>query len=150
MLPESNVFTVVCLSTVRGGARLTITHDALDLTTTPTPDTRHKTHTSPYQKWYLPRPVLTSSGGHRNMYAWKPGSMLPSATVILSTGGMSASGSGGGPFGQTTPLPPQADNPSWAGTPPGRDTPAPAPDGHCSRRYASYWNAFLFFSVFTL
>ena len=49
------------------------------------------------------------------------------------------------PYGQTTlgrqPLgrhPPPADIP--------RQTP-PLPDGHCSGRYASYWNAFLFESV---
>ena len=35
----------------------------------------------------------------------------------------------------------------WAGTPLGRYTPwagTPPPDGHCSGRYESYWNAFLF------
>ena len=40
-----------------------------------------------------------------------------------------------------TPLgrPPQAD-------PPGRHPP-PGADGYCSGRYASYWNAFLFFFI---
>ena len=63
---------------------------------------------------------------------------------------------------------PKADTPPpWADTPPGRhppwlnththththlaDTPGqtpPAPrDGHCSRRYTSYWNAFLIFPI---
>ena len=36
------------------------------------------------------------------------------------------------PPGQTTP---------WA------DTPPPPGDGHCSRRYASYWNAILFIEI---
>ena len=62
------------------------------------------------------------------------------------------------PPGQT---PPQADTP-WADTPPGQtplwsDTPSPradtplgkhSSDDHCSRRYASYWNAFLFQLLF--
>ena len=41
--------------------------------------------------------------------------------------------------------PPQAD-PPWADTPPLADPPGQTPlpqDGHCSGRYASYWNAFL-------
>ena len=44
---------------------------------------------------------------------------------------------------------PRADTPSRLGRhPPGRHPPSPA-DGHCSGRYASYWNAFLFESVST-
>ena len=43
------------------------------------------------------------------------------------------------PPGQT-PAPRQADSPIWAVTPPPRD-------GHCSRRYASYWNAYLFMFI---
>ena len=38
--------------------------------------------------------------------------------------------------------PPQAD-PTWQ-TP----TPPPPADGYCSKRYASYWNTFLFFFAF--
>ena len=33
-------------------------------------------------------------------------------------------------------------------TPPWADPPPHPADGHCCRRYASYWNAFLFFFVF--
>ena len=47
-----------------------------------------------------------------------------------------------------TPRPWQADTP----TPPGRHPRAgrhPPRDGHCSRRYISYWNAFLLIMVFT-
>ena len=39
----------------------------------------------------------------------------------------------------------------WAGTPPGWYTPragTPPNDGHCSGRYTSYWNAFLFYKDF--
>ena len=76
------------------------------------------------------------------------GMLLPSATtegnVFISVchsvhgWGVSASGSGGctppadTPIGRHPPrqTSPRADN--------------PPPDGHCSGRYASYWNAFLF------
>ena len=37
----------------------------------------------------------------------------------------------------------RSQTPLWADTPLGRQPP-PSPDGHCSWRYASYWNAFLF------
>ena len=66
-------------------------------------------------------------------------------SVILSTGG---------PVWQTHPL---ADTPSpdtpWADIPLGQTAPqspwqTPPSDGHCSRRYASYWNAFLYFEYF--
>ena len=78
----------------------------------------------------------------------------------------------GTPRGQVHPLgkyTPQAGTPPWAGTPPAGTPPAGTPqsrytplgrhtplgrytimgrytfhDGHCSRRHASYWNAFLF------
>ena len=36
--------------------------------------------------------------------------------------------------------PPSADTPSWADPPPQQ---TPQVDGYCSRRYSSYWNAFL-------
>ena len=49
---------------------------------------------------------------------------------------------------------PSRQTPSWADTPPGRHPPRQTPpsqtppgrppNGHCSGRYASYWNAFLF------
>ena len=45
---------------------------------------------------------------------------------------------------------PWADNPAWADTPLGRhprQTPPTPRDGHCSRRYTFYWNAFLSFSM---
>ena len=45
-----------------------------------------------------------------------------------------------------TPSPGQTPPPAWAGTPPGRHPPPPA-DVHCSGRYASYWNAFLFIII---
>ena len=48
-------------------------------------------------------------------------------SVILFTGG-----------GGVWQTPPQADTPRQ--TPPGQ-TPPPPGDGHCSGRYASYWNA---------
>ena len=50
----------------------------------------------------------------------------------------------GGLSGQTPPrqTPPQADTPQ-ADTPPGRHPLGRPQDGHCSGRYASYWNAFL-------
>ena len=83
-------------------------------------------------------------------------------SVILSTWGVSASGPGGvchplgrHPSGQT-PLSPGQTPPSWADTPRGRppwtDTPSSGQTPPCSacwdtvnkRRYASYWNAFLF------
>ena len=56
-----------------------------------------------------------------------------------------------------TPLgrhpPPPSRNPLGRQPPPPGQTPAPGQiphpaDGHCSRRYASYWNAFLFIRVF--
>ena len=71
---------------------------------------------------YLP-PVLTPSGSHRNTYSWQAGSMHP--TGMLSRCVPSCS-RGGGCIPACT----------------GADTPPP-PDGHCSGRYASYWNAFL-------
>ena len=48
---------------------------------------------------------------------------------------------------------PQVDTPLRADTPSGQTllwTDTPPADGHCSRRYASYWNAFLFNSTSTL
>ena len=50
--------------------------------------------------------------------------MFSQASVILSTG------RGG-------------VHPPWADTTP-RQTPSPTQDSHCSGRYASYWNAFMF------
>ena len=41
--------------------------------------------------------------------------------------------------------PPWADIP-WQTHPPGRHPPS----GHCSGRYASYWNAFLYFTITAL
>ena len=57
------------------------------------------------------------------------------------------------------PTPPQSRPPQGPGTPspragtPGADTPRdqappPAADGYCCGRYASYWNAFLFWRSF--
>ena len=60
------------------------------------------------------------------------------------------------PPGQTHPTPgrhPPRQTSPWTDTPLGRhplgrhpllDRPLPWADGHCSRRYTSYWNAFLF------
>ena len=42
---------------------------------------------------------------------------------------------------------PRADTPSL-GKPPGQTPPSPQIDGYCSGRYASYWNAFLFYFYF--
>ena len=68
--------------------------------------------------------------------------MFSQASVILFTGGgLSASVHAG----IHTPW---AGTPSLAGTPPGQVHPlagTPPHDGHCSGRYASYWNAFLLF-----
>ena len=66
--------------------------------------------------------------------------MFLHVSVILSTGG----GVSGRPPGQTPPHP-WADTLPWANTPPPRADTLPPRDGHCSGRYASYWNAFLFF-----
>ena len=52
--------------------------------------------------------------------------------------------------GQTPPLPRQTP-PSQVDNPPGRQPwadPPPPSDGHCSRWYASYWNAFLFMKAY--
>ena len=38
-------------------------------------------------------------------------------------------------------------HPPWANTPPHPLGRPPQRDGHCSERYASYWNAFLFFVI---
>ena len=46
------------------------------------------------------------------------------------------------PPGRHTPL---GRHPPWKHTSPPGSTP---PNGHCSGRYASYWNAFLFISLF--
>ena len=80
--------------------------------------------------------------------------MFSQVSVILFTGGVYAQHA----LRQTPPSPgrhPQADTP-WEDTPPGRHSPPrtdtfpgqtpppgkhPPPDGHCSGRYASYWNA---------
>ena len=50
---------------------------------------------------------------------------------------------------------PQTDTPladTSLGRPPSRQTPhgqtPPPPDGHCSRRYTSYWNEFFVFNVY--
>ena len=50
--------------------------------------------------------------------------------------------------------PPQTDTPTLRQTPPGRHAPGrhlspglPPRNGHCSGRYASYWNAFLFTEI---
>ena len=51
----------------------------------------------------------------------------------VSTHCMQGYTTGHNPSGQT---PPPSQTPPWADT--------PSPDGHCSGRYASYWNAFLF------
>ena len=40
--------------------------------------------------------------------------------------------------------PPGRHTPPQADTPPPRQTPPLPTDGYCSRRYASYWNAFLY------
>ena len=53
-------------------------------------------------------------------------------SVILFTGGRCTSPLGRHPPGQTSPL---GIHPPWVD---------PPRDGHCSGRYASYWNAFLF------
>ena len=54
--------------------------------------------------------------------------------------------------------PPEQTPPGPGALPPGADTtaspqdqatPIPPADGHYCRRYASYWNAFLFLNVFT-
>ena len=77
-------------------------------------------------------------------------------SVVLFTGGVSASvhagihppplGTHPLPLGRHPPTPGQT--PPWADTPLARHPPlpytSPPADGHCSGRYASYWNAFLF------
>ena len=76
-------------------------------------------------------------------------------SVILFTGGLSASGSGGvvclWVHGGCTPprqTSPPADTPLDRLPPPGRHLPPPPQDGHCSGRYAFYWNAFLLVALF--
>ena len=86
-------------------------------------------------------------------------------SVILSTGGMSASVHAG--IHTPHPPPPLGRHPHWTDTPhwqtapwadspqadtPGQTPPSPPPkaDGYCRGRYASYWNAFLFFIFFLL
>ena len=73
--------------------------------------------------------------------------MFSQASVILFTGGVCVWQT---PPGQTPPGKyPQVDTPQ-ADTPLGRDPPGQTfpKDGYCSRRYASYWNAFLFEIVY--
>ena len=50
------------------------------------------------------------------------------------------------PREQAPPLPEQA--PPWSRHPPPRDRHPPAADGYCCGRYASYWNAFFFISLY--
>ena len=92
--------------------------------------------------------------------------MFSQASVILSTGVMSIPACTGAdtPHPGQTPLagtpsldtPPSADSPftdtPWQPTPftdTARQTPPSQtpPNGHCSGRYASYWNEFLFADV---
>ena len=65
------------------------------------------------------------------------------------------------PLAGRPPSPGKEALPREGGTPPSRETPGkeppphvreipPSPDGYCCRRYASYWNAFLFPSTFDL
>ena len=71
-------------------------------------------------------------------------------SVILFTGGVHP------PTPRQTP---PRQTPPWADTPPQwtpalgrhplvRQPPPNHPDGHCSRRYTSFWNAFLFDQIF--
>ena len=62
--------------------------------------------------------------------AHTPGSTLPSRSTHTS---------GSTPTSQKHTLPHEAH-------PSGSTPPTPTPDGHCSRRYTSYWNAFLHIS----
>ena len=76
--------------------------------------------------------------------------MFSQASVILSTGrgGVWQTPPGKHPPGR----PPGQTPPPWADTLPGQTTywpdNHPPGDGHCSRWYASYWNAFFFGKIF--
>ena len=75
---------------------------------------------------------LPDLGVHLNIFTVRNSScrksMFLQVSVCPRVGGCTPPG----PPGQTSP---------WA---PPRQTPHPYRDGHCSGRYASYWNAFLF------
>ena len=88
-----------------------------------------------FQKIYINAPVMNPGFPRGNIHLpnYRPHRscgkvMFLHLSVILSTGGVYPSMH----LGRHPP----------ADTPPGRHPP-PA-DGYCSRRYASYWNAFLF------
>ena len=77
--------------------------------------------------------------------------MFSQASVIMFTGGgcmpsmhWGRHPPGRHPLGRHSP----GQTPPWADTSPGQTSPPgkhPPPDGYCSGRYASYWNAFLYF-----
>ena len=80
--------------------------------------------------------------------------MFVQVSVILSTGRGRLADTALGrhtPRADTSHPPGRHLPPPWADTshPPGQ-TPQPPSDGHCSRRYASYWNAFLFYQQLLL
>ena len=68
-------------------------------------------------------------------------------SVILSTGGSAAVHARIHPPGQTPPPPGQTPVHAGIHPPVGRHPSGrhPSRDGHCSGRYISYWNAFLYF-----
>ena len=95
---------------------------------------------SQWERWISLSRLHVSYQSHFSPHYYRP--QRSSGKVMFSQASVSHSvhrGQGGvcqTPPGQT-PLP-QAD------TPPGQ-TPPPTSDSHCRGRYASYWNAFLFY-----
>ena len=85
-----------------------------------------------------------------NQFYYHPHPKLRHVSVILSTGGSASVHAG------ISPPPPGADPPRSRHPPrirpphsrPPRSRPPPPKDGYCCRRYASYWNAFLFVVLF--
>ena len=128
-LRQGNIFTPVCHSVHRAGSASVHTH-------TPWAGTHTLVGTPPW--------AGTSPGQVHPLGRYTPLVGTPPA---------------GQPLGQVHPPPastphwvgttPQAGTPScpWAGPPPKAGTPPvgtpPPPNGHCSGRYAYYWNAFL-------